>query len=518
MGLRINTNISALTAQRTLLINERKQSQSLERLATGLRINRGADDPSGLIISDQLRAQVAGLEQAVENSQNASNMIAIADHALQEVSNLLIQVQDSVIFALNTGASTPNQIVAEQQVVDNAIQAIDRIAANTRYADQPLLNGRLDYQLVSDRPDAIDNLKLRRVAFSAGAVSKTFNIGVVRNAQRGQVTVEDASSAAGATIRVHGPRGISDISLAAGSVASGIARAVNSVAHFTGIFASGQTGAGADVTFFGENFGSEELIRVEILTGSITGTAQVLNDTGGFTTEAGPFTVGEILSDRGLDGQVTFEGELFTGKGLDFNILNTIAAFEFSLDPDLFPFTIPTTISFEVANTGIGFQLNEQPRPTDRLELGIETVSSSVLGTEIFRDRIEEAVVGGISPNAVLTPILAGGTLSTLRTGDASDLTNDPKNANLIIHRSVDQVGKLRAHLGAAVAFNITPNIDHLGVTIENVTAALSDIRDLDFASEAANFTRTQVLFESGVGVLAAANSLPQSVLKLLGF
>ena len=86
MGLRINTNISSVRALRTLRANDRNQARSLERLSTGLRINRGSDDPSGLDGSVQLRSQVRALEQATTNSQNAMNLISVADAALGEVS------------------------------------------------------------------------------------------------------------------------------------------------------------------------------------------------------------------------------------------------------------------------------------------------------------------------------------------------------------------------------------------------------------------------------------------------
>src|SRR3990167_9129251 len=127
MGLRINTNLNAMTALRRLQITDRAVNTSLERLSTGLRINRGADDPSGLVISEQLRAQLTALNQAVDNSQNATNLIAIADAALAKVSDLLVSIQDSIVFAQNTGGNSPAQVTAEKDSVDQAVTAINRI-------------------------------------------------------------------------------------------------------------------------------------------------------------------------------------------------------------------------------------------------------------------------------------------------------------------------------------------------------------------------------------------------------
>jgi flagellin len=114
MGLRINHNIPSLMALRNLKANDVNQQRSLERLSTGLRINRASDDPSGLVISERLRAQVRGLSQAVDNSQNASNMIGTAEAALSEVHTLLLGIRESALFAINSGGSSPDQVAAEQ--------------------------------------------------------------------------------------------------------------------------------------------------------------------------------------------------------------------------------------------------------------------------------------------------------------------------------------------------------------------------------------------------------------------
>ena len=124
MAIRINSNIASVTALNNLSKTDALQQTTLERLSTGLRINTASDDPSGFVVSEQLRAQVSSLDQAIENSQNASNLLGTAEAALNEVNNLLIGIRDSIIFALNS--NSPDQVAAEQDAVDNAISAIDR--------------------------------------------------------------------------------------------------------------------------------------------------------------------------------------------------------------------------------------------------------------------------------------------------------------------------------------------------------------------------------------------------------
>lgn len=515
MGLRINTNLNAITALRRLKITDREVNTSLERLSTGLRINRGADDPSGLVISEQLRGQLSALNQAVDNSQNASNIISIADAALAEVGTILVDIQDSIVFALNTGGSSPAQIAAEQDSVDQAIAAIDRIAATTRYSDRGLLNGTAGFNLEGNRPDLLDDLQVRSATFAGGSLQRTFTVNILRDPQRAEVNISGANVIGSTVVRISGMRGTTDVVLASGADDAGIAQAINAVAGFTGVFASGTS---SNLNVFSEEYGLSQSIRIEVISGSISGTAaRVMGDAGTYTS-AGmtqpTLTAGVLMTDRGLDGQVRFEGQIFTGVGRSFSILSKAANLEFKLDPELIG--TASSASFVIGNTGLNFQLNELPRPTDRLSVGIGSVASALLGFEAIRDRLEESVVGISAGAAASSYILTGGFLNTLSTGGDNDLTNDPRNAANIVRSSIDQVASLRGFLGAIQAGSINPNIDSLGVAIENITATLSDLRDLDFAEETSAFTRNQILFQAGISVIGTANSTPQSVLKLL--
>jgi flagellin len=229
---------------------------------------------------------------------------------------------------------------------------------------------------------------------------------------------------------------------------------------------------------------------------------------------------GDQVTDFGRDGQVSFDGQLFTGKGRYFSVLTANASFEFEINSDTIttdnltaPFHVNSgnAIGFTVADTGLVFQLNELPRPTDRIAVGIRGINANKLGYQEFRDRIAEAINGQGSQ------VMRGGFLNEVKTGQSSDLFNDPGNAHSITQEAILQVAKLRGFLGAVQADSIEPNITSLGVSIENLSASLSDLRDLDFAEETANFTKTQILFQSGIAVLASANLIPQSILTLLG-
>src|SRR5882757_10493361 len=131
---RINTNVASLTAQRGLANSQRTLSSTLQKLSSGLRINRGADDPAGLIASEGLRSEIAGINQAVDNSQRASNVIATAEGALSEVASLLLNIKSLVVQAANTGAESADEIAANQLQIDSAVDSITRIANTTTFA------------------------------------------------------------------------------------------------------------------------------------------------------------------------------------------------------------------------------------------------------------------------------------------------------------------------------------------------------------------------------------------------
>jgi flagellin len=142
---RINTNVSSLTAQTRLQRTNNDLQTSLTRLSTGLRINSGKDDPAGLIASESLRSDVTSINKALTNTQRASQIIATADSALGQVSNLLNDIRGLVTEAANRGALSDNEIEANQIQIDSSLAAINRIAQTTTFQGRKLLDGSLEF-------------------------------------------------------------------------------------------------------------------------------------------------------------------------------------------------------------------------------------------------------------------------------------------------------------------------------------------------------------------------------------
>src|SRR5947209_6271329 len=184
---RINTNINSLQALHSLSANQSNLSTSLHRLSTGLRINSAKDDPAGLIASESLRSEIAGINQAIDNSNRAGNVINTAEGALNEVSSMLLQVQTLTNQAANSGALSPDEIKANQLQVDSILNSINRIANTTQFNGVKLLNGSLGYTTAGVVNSAISNVTLNTAQIPDNGTT-ALTVQVTASAKVGTIT------------------------------------------------------------------------------------------------------------------------------------------------------------------------------------------------------------------------------------------------------------------------------------------------------------------------------------------
>ncbi len=140
MSMVINHNMMAINTKRQFSSSANGMSTAMEKLSSGLKINTGKDDPSGLHISEQLRSQIAGLE----NTEEAMNVMSIAEGAMNEMNSILKKMKALAVHANSDGVTTPDQIAADQAEMDSSIQTIDRIAKTTKFSGEQLINGNKD--------------------------------------------------------------------------------------------------------------------------------------------------------------------------------------------------------------------------------------------------------------------------------------------------------------------------------------------------------------------------------------
>jgi len=174
MSLRINHNLAALNAHRNLMNTTNALSASMQKLSSGYRINKGSDNPAGLVISEQFRAQIAGLNRAIENSEGSINMIQTAEGALGEINNLLISMRELAIHAANEGFNDADQLAADQAEIDNAIRTIDRIASHTQFGTKKLLDGsKANIATITSANSSQVTIRLSNLTTGAHSVSAT---------------------------------------------------------------------------------------------------------------------------------------------------------------------------------------------------------------------------------------------------------------------------------------------------------------------------------------------------------
>jgi flagellin len=473
---RINTNVASLTAQRGLARTQKQLDSTLQRLSSGLRINRGADDPAGLIASEGLRSEMSGITQAIDNSSRASNVIATAEGALSEVAALLLNIKDLVVEAANSGALSQEEIAANQLQVDSAVESITRISNTTTFAGLHLLNGSLNYITSGVSTADIKSLNITQANFGTSETIPV-QIDVVTSARTAELQFAASAVTGSVTLEVTGTEGVDVLTFTSGTTASAVAFAVNRLSDSIGVTAEliDPLNANAGVRFNSSGYGTRNFVSITAQDGAFA-TVDVDGNTKTRST--------------GTDAVATVNGALTVGDGLNIKLNTTALDLEVALDED---FGIGTT-EFAITGGGALFQLGPKVTSQQQVNIGVQSVAASKLG---------DGDVG------YLNDVVTGGS-ATLVGGNAGA-------ASSILERAIRQVSILRGRLGAFEKNTLETNINSLSVTLENVTASESSIRDADFAAETAALTRAQILTQAGTSVLATANATPQSVLSLLG-
>jgi flagellin len=250
---RINQNISSMVAQRTLGSQNMNLNKSLQRLSTGLRINRGADDPAGLIASENLRSEKAAINSAINNAERAEQVVNVAEGGLQEVSNLLVELQSLVSSTANEAGVSSEEKAANQLQIDSILQTIDRIANATSFQGEKLLNGNFDYQdTASADATELSDVKINSAKLADDGTALSVDVTVDTVATTGTAAIVGGTGTgnfdAGTdgsgddigsyTIEVTGAKGSQQFTFADGTAMTEVSNAINSFADQLGFRAS----------------------------------------------------------------------------------------------------------------------------------------------------------------------------------------------------------------------------------------------------------------------------------------
>jgi len=388
MGLRINQNIAAMNAYRNLSVTDGQMSKSLERLSSGFRINRAADDAAGLVVSEGLRSQIGGLKVAVRNAQDGISVVQTAEGALGESHSILQRMRDLAVQSASDSNDQNSRNAMEAESAQLKLE-LDRISNTTTYNNVSLLDGTFSGKKIQVGYAASDTIN---VDIRGGQTAATFTSSVAAIGVGGTLSFSQAADAE--TVNTPGQSGAFTITtgaLAATTSAQGTVTALNADAAFSTSFtASVDTVGNVLVT---SKTGNDKAITMAIVSG-VTGFAGA--GTGATTAGTGGF------NQAGLN------------------------------------LTTAALTSQTLANTAI-----------TSIDAAIKTVSTA------------------------------------------------------------------RASLGA-LQNQFEHHINSINVSVENLSASESRIRDTDMAQEMVQFTRSQILSQAGTAMLAQANQAPQSVLSLL--
>ena len=500
---RINTNVGSLIAQRVLGQQNNTLSKSLERLSTGYRINRGGDDPAGLIISERLRSEKNALSSAIGNAERADQVVNVAEGGLQEINSLLLEVQSLVGQSANEAGLSTEEKQANQGQIDSILSTIDRIAQTTSFQGIKLLNGTFDYN-VNGVDSSVSTYSVNAAKLESGD-TRDVQVIVTESAQHGGVLLSAGAAGLNLTdatstfsFEVAGANGAREFSFASGTTLTNIAASINTFTSVTGVSA---TVSGTGVVLKSQGFGSTEFVSVKITSdGGQTGGVYLLEDGDENTAQTSGTAYNAATStirDEGQDIGGKINGVAATGNGKTLSIASDFLDVSVSLT-DTAASTPASINAFTVTGGGAKFNLGPAVNINNQVSLGIKNVVARSLGR----------TVDG-SNTRFLSDLGAGKDLNVVN-GDLGE-------AQKVINNAITEVSQLRGRLGAFQKNVVGATIRSLGVAYENTSAAESAIRDTDFAAETANLTRSQILVNAATNALAINNSRPQNVLGLLG-
>ncbi|EAI6450324.1 flagellin A [Campylobacter coli] len=574
MGFRINTNVAALNAKANADLNSKSLDASLSRLSSGLRINSAADDASGMAIADSLRSQAATLGQAISNGNDALGILQTADKAMDEQLKILDTIKTKATQAAQDGQSLKTRTMLQADI-NRLMEELDNIANTTSFNGKQLLSGNFinqefqigassnqtvkatigatqsskigltrfetggrisssgEVQFTLKNYNGIDDFQFQKVVISTsvgtglGALADEINKNADKTGVRATFTVETRGMAAvraGTTsddFTINGVQ-IGKVEYKDGDSNGALVAAINSVKDTTGVEASidangqllltsregrgikieGSIGGGAFINKdMMENYGRLSLVKNDGKDILISGTG--LSFTG--------FGASNFISQASVS--------LRESKGqLDANIADAMGFGSVNKGLVLAASSIADYMSAEGSgfSAGSGYSVGSGKNYSATLSANAIAVSSASAISKIYN--VSQG--SGFSSQSGLSQF------ATMKTSAGNSLGAKDETAGVttlkgamavmdIAETAITNLDQIRADIGS-VQNQVTSTINNITVTQVNVKAAESQIRDVDFAAESANYSKANILAQSGSYAMAQANSVQQNVLRLL--
>jgi flagellin len=513
----INHNLGANNAIRNMSINSSNANKSMQKLSSGLRINTAADDAAGLAISEKMRGQIRGLDQATSNAQDATNLIGTAEGALNETTSILQRMRELAVQS-STDTNTTDDRAKIQSETDQLAKEITRISNTTEFNTQKLINGGVKSGNIGELNFQIGANKDQNIQLNINAMD-AYSLGVAGTQASASVTSGGTNAVvSSATVARDTGTGIvngASISITAADVAAQTG-STGTVAMGTGTVAVTTTGNTTQLNGYTIKFTQNDsaiatsvdtnnkIITVSAdfdnsatnapaTTAAVSDNINTALTAAGFTAQVGVAVAGGgAISDIGTGASAT--GAAITG-GSDGSLTRITLAGGQTVDVK------DTDTSFSVttgAYKGLTVNLSSGKAAADLVANGTATVSIAATGSG-----------AATFTSGILTNEAAAGAGINVSSQSAAN------NAITAIDNAINTVSQERSKLGA-YSNRLDHTIANLGTSSENLTSAESRIRDVDMAKEMATFSKNNILAQAAQAMLAQANQQPQQVLQLL--
>ena len=572
MGFRINTNIGALNAHANSVVNSNELDKSLSRLSSGLRINSAADDASGMAIADSLRSQAATLGQAINNGNDALGILQTADKAMDEQLKILDTIKTKATQAAQDGQSLKTRTMLQADI-NRLMEELDNIANTTSFNGKQLLSGGFTNQefqigassnqtikatigatqsskigvtrfetgaqsftsgvvgLTIKNYNGIEDFKFDNVVISTsvgtglGALAEEINKSADKTGVRATYDVKTVGAyaiKAGTTSQDFAINGVTigQINYKDGDNNGQLVSAINAVKDTTGVQASkdengklvlasadgrgikitGNIGVGSGV-LQKENYGRLSLVKNDGRDINISGTS--ISAIGMGATD---MISQASVSLRESKGQISATN----ADAMGFNSYNGGGAKQIVIASSISAFMSQEGSGF---SKGSGFSAGSNKNYSTILSASIRIVSSAASMSNTYVVSAGSGFSSG-SGNSQFAALKT----STVSAHEATAGVTTLKGAMAVMdiaETAITNLDQIRADIGS-VQNQLQVTINNITVTQVNVKSAESNIRDVDFASESANFSKYNILAQSGSYAMSQANAVQQNVLKLL--
>ena len=578
MALRVNSNVAALNALRHLNHTEKELSRNLERLSSGRRLNRAADGPAELVISEQMKAQITGLEQSIRNSETSISMIQTTEGALSEVSSILINLRQLAVHSANEATNDEKMLQANQGEIENLLVTLSNISKNTQFGTRTLLDGSNSVSGVAVG-DGMDFVEAKE--FTKASPAEGYKINIPQPATRSMAVAENTLamediyksfviSEGGRTVEVNVRdnldlyRDVERLLQAANTsrepgfkektelalqqlVANEMQRQIDQaglnleVMVYKPLDTLGETLSDfnnlEDVLNKLEQYPSEEILsefnklaneEVIVIRHREYGSEPTFT----VTTEIDDFFDMDTPANKAvtaipgrdvegtIGGNPEFDGgEPAVGRGQLLSAApGTVAegvTVRYGGEPDDIIYEVFNRRENKIAGTLLR-QMERGTMVGEDID-GYVHVSQRSLAFQVGPSEGQQRKISiqSISPTKLARNIDNDSQFRSLNDIEVLDVES-AQDALKLIDVAVGEISSLRGDLGSFQKNALESNLSSLRVTRENLVSAESTLADADMAEEMSSLVRNQILMSSGTAMLAQANQVPQSVLTLL--